>query len=183
MNNTVLGGSAEVAIGVNVIPPELLSEVNVELTGGMRERETLGGTFSRPSGTFETAEVTFTMYLPSMDYLKNIFPDIYNAPTAPQTAGNIIFTTGTCASVSGQKVNIHFTCDTNDANDVYIYNGFVNLNFNPSYTAGDDLTVEISIYANPDENGNVLRVGTGDLTEESYYDPTTQTTKPVNPAP
>ena len=178
-NATVLGGPAEISIGVNTIPAELLSEINVELTGGTRERTTLGGTFTKPSGTFETAQATFTMYLPSMDYLKNIFPSLYNAPSGTQLSGNLIFSSDTCASALGQKVNIHFSCEKTDDNDVYIYNGVVNLNFNPSYTSGDDLTVEITIYANPDDAGNIVRVGTGDLTKPSIYDPVTGAPKPV----
>jgi len=178
-NQTVLGGPAEISIGVNTIPAELLSEINVELTGGTRERTTLGGTFTRPSGTFETAQATFTMYLPNMDYLKNIFPSLYNAPTAPQLTGNLVFSSDTCVSANGQKVNIHFSCETTDDNDVYMYNGAVNLNFNPTYSSGDDLTIEVTIYANPDQAGNIVRVGTGDLAKKSIYDPATGASKPV----
>lgn len=177
--NTVLGGPAEVALNETAIPSQLLSEVTVELTEGTRERETLGGTFTRPSGVFETAMATFTMYLPNMDYLKNIFPGRYNAPSGAQTTGNVIFSADNCAAIDAGPVNIHYTCDDNDDNDVYFYNGHVQMNFNPTYNASDDLTVEITIYANPDEDGNVARLGTGDLTEESIYDPETEETVPV----
>ena len=179
MNPTVLGGAAEVALNEVYVPSQLLSEVNVELSEGTRERTTLGGTFSRPSGVFETAMATFTMYLPSMDYLKNIFPGRYNAPSAPQTTGNLIFSSSTCASIDAGPVNIHYTCDNNDNNDVFFYNGHVQMNFNPTYNASDDLTVEITVYANPDDDGNVARLGTGDLTQDSIYDATTEATVPV----
>jgi len=178
--NTSLGGPAEIALNGVYVPADYLSEIAVELTEGVRERETLAGTFSRPSGTFDTAQATFTMFLPNMDYLKNIFPDKYNAPQAPQVTGNIVFSTQTCATVVGGPVNIHYTCDANDNNDVYFYNGFVQLNFNPTYSATDDLTVEVTIMANPDEDGNVARLGTGDLTEESIYDAATEETVPVS---
>lgn len=180
MNPTVLGGPAEVGLNGVYIPSHLLSEVSVELTEGTRERTTLAGTFSRPSGTFETATATFTMYLPSMDYLKHIFPDRYNAPSAPQTTGNVVFSTQTCATVEGGPVNIHFTCDDNDDNDVFFYNGFVQMNFNPTYNDSDDLTVEVTIMANPDDDGNVARLGTGDLEEESVYDVASGETVPVS---
>lgn len=179
MQPNVLGGPAEVAINGIAIPASLLSEVSVEFTEGTRERETLGGTFSKPSGVLETAQVTFTMYLPSMDYLKNIFPGRYNAPTAPQTTGNVIFNSDMCTTTEAGPVNIHYTCEPNDNNDVYLYAGLAALNFNPTYNASDDVTIEVTIYAQPDEDGNVARMGTGNLTEESIYDPTTETTVPV----
>lgn len=177
---TVLGGPAEVAINSITIPASLLSEVSVEFTEGTRERTTLGGTFTKPSGTFETAQVSFTLYLPSMDYLKNIFPGRYNAPTAPQTTGNLILNSDTCTTTEAGPVNIHYTCETNDNNDVHIYEGLAQLNFNATYNATDDITVEVTIFAQPDEDGNVGRIGTGDLTEESIYDATTESTIAVS---
>lgn len=179
MQPTTLGGPASVALNETSIPAEYLSEVTVELTGGERSRETLGGTFTTPSGTFDTAQAMFTMFLPNMDYLKNIFPTLYNLPSGTQTTGNIIFSTDTCVSISS-PVNIHYDCFDNDNNDVYFYNGMIQLNFNPTYNQTDALTIEVTIFANPDEDGNIARLGTGDLTEPSIYDPETETTVPVS---
>jgi hypothetical protein len=173
---SVLGGPAEVAINHITIPASLLSEVSVELTEGTRERETLGGTFTKPSGVLDTATVTFTMFLPSMDYLKNIFPGRYNAPSGEQTTGNVIFNSDTCVSTDAGPVNIHYTCEPLDNNDVYIYSGLAQLNFSPTYNASDDITIEVTIMAQPDGSGNVARLGTGNLTQDSYYNATTETT-------
>lgn len=172
----VLGGPAEVAINGITIPASLLSEVSVELTEGTRERTTLGGTFTKPSGVLETAQATFTLYLPSMDYLKNIFPDRYNAPSGEQITGNVIFNSDNCSTTEAGPVNIHYTCEPLDNNDVYIYSGLAMLNFNPTYNASDDVTIEVTIYAQPDDDGNVARMGTGNLTNDSYYDATTSAT-------
>lgn len=171
-----LGGLAEVAINGVTIPASLLSEVSVELTEGTRERNTLAGTFTRPSGTLETATATFTMYLPSIDYLKDLFPARYNAPTAPQLTGNIIWDTQSCSTVDSGAVNIHYTCEANDNNDIYFYDGQAQLNFNPTFTQTDDLTIEVTIHAVPDATGKVYRLGTGDLTAVSIYDAETQET-------
>lgn len=173
---SVLGGPAEVAINGITIPASLLSEVSVEFTEGTRERETLGGTFTKPSGVLETAQAMFTLYLPSMDYLKNIFPSRYNAPSGEQTTGNVIFNSDMCVTADAGPVNIHYTCEPLDNNDVYIYNGQAALNFNPTYNASDDVTIEVTIYAQPDDDGNIARMGTGDLTSDSYYDATTEAT-------
>ncbi len=171
-----LGGPAEVAINGITIPASLLSEVSVELTEGTRERETLGGTFTKPSRVYETAQVMFTLYLPSMEYLKNIFPGQYNAPSGEQETGNIIINTDMCAETTAGPVNIHYTCEPLDNNDVYIYNGLAALNFNPTYNASDDVTIEVTIYAQPDDDGNLFRMGTGDLSSDSYYDAATSET-------
>ena len=176
---TVLGGAAEVSLNGVTIPAHLLSEVSVELTEGTRERTTLGGNFTRPSGVLETAQVNFTMYLESMDALKDIFPGRYNAPTAPQTTGNIIIGNDSCATTDVTGLNVHYVCDTNDNNDVYIYSAQVALNFNPTYNDSDDLTVEVTAYAQPDAEGRIARIGTGDLTADSVYDATSDATTPV----
>jgi hypothetical protein len=172
----VLGGPAEVAINNMTIPASLLSEVNVELTEGTRERTTLGGTFTKPSGVFETAQIRFTLYLPSMDYLKNIFPGRYNAPSGTQDTGNVILNSDNCTTTEAGPVNIHYTCETNDNNDVFIYSGLAQLNFNATYNATDDITVEVTILAQPDDDGNIVRIGTGNLTAESIYDAASETT-------
>lgn len=172
----VLGGPAEVSINNITIPASLLSEVSVEFTEGTRERETLGGKFTKPSGVLETAQAMFTLYLPSMDYLKNIFPERYNAPSGEQLTGNIVINSDTCVSTSAGPVNIHYTCEPLDNNDVYIYSGLAQLNFNPTYNASDDVTIEVTIFAQPDGSGNVARLGTGNLTQDSYYSTVTETT-------
>lgn len=176
MQPTVLGGPAEVAINEITIPASLLSEVGVEFTEGTRERETLGGTFTKPSGVLETAQATFTLYLPSMDYLKNIFPSRYNAPSGEQDTGNVILNSDNCVSVDAGPVNIHYTCEPLDNNDVHIYNGQAQLNFNPTYNGSDDITIEVTIFAQPDDDGNIARMGTGNLSQDSYYDTTTEET-------
>lgn len=177
---TVLGGQAEVSVNGTTIPAHLLSEVSVELSEGTRERTTLGGNFTRPSGVLETAQVSFTMYLENMDALKTVFPGKYNAPTDPQTSGNIILGNDSCATTEVSGLNVHYTCDTNDDNDVYIYNAQVAMNFNPTYNDSDDLTVEVTAYAQPDAEGRVARIGTGDLTAESVYDAETDATVPAS---
>lgn len=170
---TVLGGPAEVSLNGITIPASLLSEVSVEFTEGTRERTTLGGTFTKPSGVLETAQAMFTLYLPSMDYLKNIFPSRYNAPSGEQDTGNVIFNSDTCVTTDAGPVNIHYTCEPLDNDDIHIYAGLAQLNFNPTYNASDDLTIEVTIFAQPDEDGNVARMGTGNLTQDSYYNGTT----------
>lgn len=178
MAQKYLGGVAEVAINESLIPAELLSEVTVELSEGTRETETLAGTFSQPTGMFETAQATFTMFLPSMDYLKVLFPDLYNAGSGERVdEGNVVFTTGQCFTANSTPVNIHYVCEgDNDRNDVFIYNGLVQMNLSMTFNASDSLSVEVTVFAQPDENGNVVRFGSGDLTALSHYDSETMST-------
>jgi hypothetical protein len=120
----------------------------------------------------------FTLYLPSMDYLKNIFPNRYNAPSGTQAYGNVIFNSDNCSTTESGPVNIHYTCEDNDNNDVFIYEGLAMLNFNPTYTTDEDVTIEVTVYAQPDTNGNVGRMGSGNLTTNSRYNAATGTTVP-----
>lgn len=175
---TYLGGPAEVAINEALITAEMLSEVSVELTEGTRDTETLGGKFTQPTGMIDTAQVTFTMFLSSMNDLGILFPDIFNAGSGERVGeGNIIIGTNNCIEIANTPVNIHYTCDgDNDKNDVFIYSGRVQLNMNLKYDNKDSLSVEVMIYAQPDTNGNVARYGAGNLTSDSYFDYNTMAT-------
>lgn len=176
-----LGGPASMAFRDFVIPAAILSEVATTLTEGVRERRTLAGTFKKGSGTLDTAEAKATLFVPSMDWLgKNILRSKYNAPTAPQTTGNIVWNSETCATLDVGPVNIHYDCEGNDNNDVFFYNAQLQVNLEMMFNATDDLSVGLTLFAQPDENGNVFRLGTGDLTQESIWDPTTETTVPVD---
>jgi hypothetical protein len=174
-----LEGPAEVAINGQKIPPSMLSEIVAEFVEGVRERTTLGGKFSRPSGILDTAEARFTLYLPSMDYVKHFFPSRYNAPTAPQLTGNVILNANSSVTTEAGPVNIHWTNEENDNNDIHIYQGEAVLNFSATINPDDAVSIEVRILAQPDDDGNVARLGTGDLTADSKYDATTGTTVPV----
>ena len=176
MATQVLGGKASVQFGLAEIPSFMLSQISVEVTEATRERETLGGTFRRPSGVVETAQAVVTMYLRNVEDLKAIFPGQYNAPTAPQLVGNLIVGSDSCATATGGALNIHFDCDDTDNNDIFFYNAVPMLNFSATYNASDDLTVEVTFMAQPDDSGNIFRFGTGNLTAASSWNYATETT-------
>jgi hypothetical protein len=171
-----LEGPAEVGINGIVIPPTMMSEIKASFKEGVRERQTLGGKFTRPSGMLDTAELGFSLYLPNMKYLKNIFPSRYNAPTAPQTAGNVIFNANSGVVTDAGPVNVHWLDMTTDDNDIHIYKGEAVLDFDIVLNPDDPVTIEVRILAQPDDDGNVARLGTGDLTAVSKYDALTGTT-------
>jgi hypothetical protein len=181
-NTTTLGGPASLAFRDFTVPSTLLSEMTVTLTEGTRERTTLGGTFNKGSGIFEEAQATATMYVPSMDWLgANFVRSRYTAPTDPETSGgNMVFGSNSCsATIDAGPLNIHFECEDNDNNDVFFYNAVLQINFELNYTADEDLTVELTFFANPDEDGNIARLGSGDVTQESIWDAETEQTVPV----
>lgn len=174
MATQVLGGKAQIQFGKAVIPSFMLSEISVEVTEATRERETLAGKFTRPAGTLDTAQAVVTMYLRGVEDLKAIFPGNYNAPTLPQKTGNLIIGSDACAVAEGGPLNIHFECEKNDDNDVFFYNAVPMLNFSATYNSKDDLTVEVTFMANPDDNGNIFRYGTSNLLAESKWDHVTE---------
>lgn len=180
MATQVWGGKATIEFGGVSIPSFMLSEISVEITEATRERSTLAGTFRRPAGTIDTAQATVTMYLRDVEDLKNIFPGQYNAPTQPETSGNIIIGSESCATAEGSPLNIHFECESDDTKDVFFYEALPLLNFSATYNATDDLTVEVTFMAQPDADGNIARIGTGDLTKKSIYDATSEQTIAVS---
>lgn len=178
MAQKYLGGVAEVAINESLIPAELLSEVSVEVTESTRDTETLRGKFTQPTGMIDTAQATFTMFLPSMDYLKVLFPNLHNAGSGERIGeGNLIIGAGECLQQDATPVNIHYTCDgADDTNDVLFYSALVQLNLSLTYNNSDSLSVEVTVFGQPDDDGKVVRFGSGNLTEDSYFDHTTMNT-------
>lgn len=177
---TLLGGKYEMSIGSVLIPAELLGDISPNYEEGTIEAETQAGTISMPSGKASTAELTFTLYLPSMDYLKNLWSEAYQAPTdAKQQTGAIIFGSNSCTTREALPINIHAVCEELDDNDVHIFAGLVDMTFNPTFSTGDAVSIEATIHMQPTEDG-YMRIGTGDLSQPSKWDVATQSTVPAN---
>lgn len=173
---TIMAGKWEMSIGNVLIPAELLGELNVNYEEGTSEAETQAGTITTPNGKAETAEATTTIYLPSFDYLKNIYSDVYNAGTGT-LAGNVIFGSNSCQTQTPVEVNIHPVCEATDDNDIH-FSALIAHTFDLTLSTSDPVSIETTMYLQPTESNGRLRVGTGDLTQQSYYDVTSQTTKP-----
>lgn len=173
---TLQAGTYEMSIGDVLIPAELLGDISPNYDEATAEASTQAGTRTIPLGKPATAELTFTLFLPSIDYLKTLWDEAYNAPTgASQTTGNVIFGNGSCATRTPLPINIHNVCEDTDDNDIHIFGGIVKQTFNPTLSAGEVLTVESTIYMQPTEDG-YIRLGTGDLSKPSHWDTTTQAT-------
>lgn len=178
MQETLLGGKFEMSIGNVLIPAELLGDISPNYAEGTIEAQTQAGVRIQPSGRAETAELTGTLFIPSMDYLKVLYAEAYNAPTAEaQTTGNVIFGSNSCTARTPLPVNIHPVCEKNDNNDILIFAGLVDMTFNPTLSTGDALSVDFTIRMQPTANG-YMRVGTGDLAKASHWDVESQSTKP-----
>lgn len=179
----LLKGTYEMAVGSTLIPTELLGDLSPNYEEGTLEAETQAGRISTPSGKADTSEFTFTLFLPkanAQQYLGLLWPDAYNEPTAAkQASGNIVFSTDACSSRTPVKYNIHSICDSTDDNDFHIFAGVAKIAFNPTLSTSEVASFEVTVYMQPDENGDRLRFGTGDLSQPSIYDVTTQTTIPV----
>lgn len=180
MATTVLeGGKYEMSIDNVLLPADILGDITIQYTEGTKERTTQMGTIRTPAGTVDEASMTFVLYLPNIDYLKNVFPENYNQPTgtgASSRTGNLIFGGNSCQTYNTHVFNIHPMCESNDNNDWH-FEATVNRDFNPTLNGTDDVSIEISAnIANSDTIGGMLRLGTGDLTKTSKWDVTTQTT-------
>ena len=183
MAQTYLGGKVDVSLNGITIPAAFLSDDGVvtTLTEGTREVATMAGTFSQASGVYDESTVVFTVVLPNMNYLKNVFPDLYTASVdRPTAAGQVDFGGDTCSVRENTPVVVHYTCDPNSDNDVYIPNGSVQASVEITQNATDPVTVEVTVNAQPDEDtGLIARLGTGSLTEPTLFDPATGEYEPI----
>lgn len=179
----LLKGTYELAVGSTLIPAELLGDLSPNYQEGVLEAETQAGKISTPSGKADTSEFTFTLFLPrnnAQQYLGVLWPDAYNEPTAAaQASGNIVFSTDACGSRTPQKMNIHSICDSTDDNDFHIFAGVARILFNPTLSTSEVASFEVTVYMQPNENGDRFRFGTGNLAVPSIYDVTTQETVPI----
>lgn len=174
---SVVGGPAELSIGSVLVKQPLISEINPVFENGARERTTLAGTFAKNAGTWDDPRIEFTIFAPSYEWVaQNLLSEFFTTGTP---TGNAVVNANTCLTGDVGPANVHFTCEDNDANDIYIYSGSLVLNFNPTYNDSDFIEIEASIHAQPDTDGNIFRIGTGDLTQASVYDTDTETTVPV----
>lgn len=179
----LMAGTYELAVGDTVIPAELLGDLNPNYSEGEISADTQAGTITTPNGKADTSEFTFTMFLPATNaqmYLGRVWKELYNEPTSEtQKSGNITVSSRSCQTRTPIPYNIHNICETTDDNDIYIPAGLAKVSFNLSLTVNDAVQIEVTVYMQPDENGDRFRFGTGDLSQPSKYDPTTQKTVPV----
>ena len=161
--------------GGKLIPTELLGDIKTKIAMKTVEKDTQAGTSKRRTNVVDTAEATFTLYLPSLDFLGKIFPEYYARSTA---GGGAVTFGGKSVKVAEMPVNMHQKGAETDENDVHFFKASVSVDFELSQTTSDDPSVEITLNAQPTENGYV-RLGTGDLTKKSVYDVATQRTKAV----
>lgn len=173
----ISGGNWELSIGDLLIDAKMLGDITVDFEEGTASAETQAGTFTHPTGRYDTAQASFTLFLPNMDYLGEIFPEQYTAGTGTQTTGNVILGGSACSSTTGKAINIHPVCSNTDDNDIHIFEGIIRHNVNATLSTADSITIDIEIMAQKTSNG-IVRFGTGDSTKPSYWDVETQSTKP-----
>ena len=184
-----LSGKASVALHYEtgesvVIEPQYIGEdgVTVTMTPGTRAITSLNGTTTVPNGTIEESTFSFPLILPSMNYLGDVFPGSYTASVdRPNVAGQTIAGGDDCGSSVSAKAVIHFICDDNSDNDIYIPEALITPDLSTTINTTDGVMIQVMGYAQPaDElNGGVARYGTGDLTEPTLFDATAGVYEPI----
>lgn len=171
-------GPVKLAFRDFVVPASMLGETELSLESSTRDRETQGGTFTEPSGVMETQEFSITLFAPSLSwFIKNFLKDGGNAGVNDEY--NYIYNADACKEVEMGPLNVQPCGENNDANDVHFYDAKMGFNLGTNLSPNEPAEIELTFYANPDADGNVWRLGTGDLTQESEWDPATEQTVPV----
>lgn len=184
MATTYLGGKVDVSLNGITIPAAYISDegVTTTLTEGTREVPTMAGTFRQPSGTYDEANVVFNVVLPNMNYLGAILPDMYTPSVdRPNAAGQIAFGGDSCTTRENTPVVVHYTCDGNSDNDVFIPNGAVQASVELVQNATDPVTVAITVNAQPSDehDGKIAILGTGDLDEPTLWNAAEEAYEPI----
>lgn len=168
-----LNGKVDVSLNGVTIPAQFLSDEGVvtTLTETVREINTMAGVIRQSTGTYEEAMAVFNVVLPNMNYLKNILPDLYTASTdRPTVAGRTAFGGDDCVTRTNTPVVVHYTCQSNSDNDIYIPNGSVVASIEFTQNVTDPVVVAITVQAQPDDDGVFAYAGTGSLTEPTLWD-------------
>lgn len=174
---TLEAGNWEVAVDNVLIDSELLGEMSVTYTEGTTEIQTQAGNFNIPNGRVDEATGTITLILPNMDYLQVVFPDAYTAGTGTGTTGKIELG-ASCATPILHTINFHQVCASTDNDDIHVYGAYIQKSLEVTLSTDGAFELEIPFNAQKTANG-VMRLGTGDVTQASVYDVTTQSTVPV----
>lgn len=183
MQDFELKGKVDVSLYGVRIPAALVHEDGVTTTAEEKTMEvpTMDGTMTVATGIFDNVSSQFTLVLPNMDFLKNVMPDLYQAGTAPQTRGRIAIGGNACSVRTNTPLVVHYTCQENSDNDVFIPNASVSASFELNQNANDPVTVQFTANAMPsdDHEGVKMFLGVGDLTEKTLWDAEAEAYEPV----
>lgn len=189
-NPVYKSGKAEVTIYYEngdsvVIPPKYIGEdgVSVTLTPGTRTITSLNGTTTVPSGTIDEATFTLPLLLPNMRYLGEVFPNNFVASNdRPTVAGQTTIGGDDCGTQESAKVVIHFVCDENSDDDIYIPEALITPDLSTTVNTTDGVVINVMGYAQPSTelNDGVARFGTGDLDEPTLFDENTGEYEPIS---
>lgn len=182
MSQYELNGKVDVSLNGVTVPAMYLSDegITTTFTETVKEIPTMDGVVKQPTGVFEEAMASVVFVLPNMNYAKNIFPDLYTASSdRPSVAGRTVFGGDDCTVRTTTPVVIHYTCQENSDNDVFIPEGLVVANIEMVQNLTDPVTITVMIEAQPNTNTDYdlgIRgwIGTGSLDEPTVWDPATE---------
>ena len=166
-----------------VIDPQYIGEdgVTTTLTPGTRSINSLNGVTTVPSGTIDEASVSFPILLPNMNFLGEVLPGSYTASAdRPTVAGQTLVGGGSCNTIPA-KVVVHFVCDENSDNDIYIPEALISPDLSTVVNSTDGVSITVTGYAQPSSElgGAVARYGTGSLTAPTLFSSTTGQYEPI----
>lgn len=174
MGPKYLTGKVDVSMNGVTVPSDLIGDdgVTTTLTEKIYEIATMGGTFRQNSGIYDESNSKFSVVLPNMNYVKYIFPDLYTASfDRPTVAGQVVFGGDNCSVRQNTPLVVHYSCQENSDDDLFIPNGSVTASIELTQNASDPVTVTVTVEAqpSPEHDGAVAILGTGSLTGPTIW--------------
>lgn len=184
MQDFELKGKVDVSLYGVTIPASLLSGDDGVVTNAEEktiEINSLDGVITQGTRIFDNVNVTFSVILPSMDYMKNILPDLYEAGTGGQTVGRIAIGGNDCAVAENTPLVVHYSCQEDSDNDIYVPNANVIATFELTQNSDDPVMVSFTANALPslEDDGVKMFLGTGSLTEKTLWNAEEEAYEPV----
>ena len=173
--NYNMNGKVDVSLFGVTIPGQFISDEGVTTTATetVREIPTMAGTFRTNTNIYEEANAVFNIVLPNLDFLKNVLPDLYQAGTG-RRPGRIAIGGDVCTARENTPLVIHYSCQEDSDNDVYLPNASIVASFELTQNASDPVTIAITANAQPElETGVLMYLGAGSLTQDTLWNPVT----------
>lgn len=184
MDTYELKGKVDVSLNGVTIPAYLVAEDGVTTTVEEKTMEipSMDGTVTVGTGIYDNVNSVFNILLPNMDYFKNILPEEFENGVG-ENPGRLALGGTECTVRANTPLVIHYSCQDDSRNDIYLPNASIVASFELEQTGSDPVMIAITANAQPstieEHNGKKIFFGAGSLTEATLWNAEAEEYEPV----